>query len=154
MNERKDDEGFAERIRGDYRLTDDASRLSIDVIHGWLSREAYWATGRTREAVATSIAHSHLYGVVRADGEMVACARMLTDQVTFGWIGDVFVAEAHRGRGLATWMVGEIVEHWSAQDLRRIMLATRDAHGVYARVGFHALAHPERMMEIDRRPAL
>jgi len=144
---------FDEQVRGDYLLTDDARRLSTDVIHGWLSREAYWAKGRSREAVATSIAHSNLYGIVHASGEMVACARMLTDQVTFGWIGDVFVAEAHRGQGLATWMVGEIVEHWSARGVRRIMLATRDAHDVYAKVGFRALAHPERMMEIDRRPA-
>jgi predicted GNAT family acetyltransferase len=144
---------FDERRRGDYRLTDDAGQLSLDVMHAWLSREAYWARGRSREAVATSVAHSHLYGIVHVEGEMVACARMITDQVSFGWIGDVFVAEAHRGRGLATWMVGEIVEHWSAQGLHRIMLATRDAQGVYAKVGFQALAHPEHMMEIDRRPA-
>ena len=144
-------EDFEERVRGDYRMSADPRRLDVEVIHRWLSSEAYWARGRTREEVERSIAHSNLYGVVHDSGELVACARMVTDHVSFGWIGDVFVEASHRGRGLGGWMVGEIVEHWSARGVRRIMLATRDAHQVYARVGFTALAHPERMMEIDRR---
>jgi predicted GNAT family acetyltransferase len=147
-------EYFDERRRDEYCLTGDARRLSLDVIHGWLSTEAYWAKGRSRDAVVTSIEHSSLYGVVLATGETVACARVITDHVTFAWLGDVFVDAAHRGRGLATWMVGEIVTHWTQVGVRRFLLATRDAHAVYATVGFTSLAHPDRLMEIDRRGAV
>jgi len=143
---------FDDRFRDGYCVTADPSRLSVDVIHRWLSTEAYWAEGRSLEDVATSIAHSHFYGIVSDGGEMVACARMITDQVTYGWVCDVFVDAAQRGRGLGTWMVGEIVRYWTDRGVRRVVLATRDAHGVYAKVGFAPLAHPERMMEIDRRP--
>lgn len=142
---------FDARFMDAYCLTGDVQRLSLDVIYGWLSGEAYWAKGRSRSAFTTSIDHSYLYGVVSAAGETVACARMITDHVTFAWVGDVFVDAAHRGRGLGTWMVGEIVEHWTQVGVRRILLATRDAHEVYAKVGFTPLAHPERLMEIDRR---
>jgi len=142
---------FADRVRDDYCLTGDATRLSIDVIHHWLTTEAYWAQGRSADDVVASIAHSHLYGIVLPHGELVGCTRMITDGVTFGWVCDVFVASAHRGRGLGTWMVGEIVNHWTGAGVRRVLLATRDAHEVYARVGFTPLAHPERMMEVDHR---
>jgi N-acetylglutamate synthase-like GNAT family acetyltransferase len=143
---------FSDIIRDHYLLTADESRISISTIYRWLSTEAYWAQGRSREAVDTSIDNSYLYAVVTKDGQTVACARMITDHVTFGWVCDVFVDPAHRGRGLGSWMVGEIVDHWTNVGVRRILLATRDAHDVYAKVGFTPLAHPERMMEIDRRP--
>lgn len=100
-----------------------------------------------------SIDNSNLYAVVTDDGQTVACARIVTDRATFGWVSDVFVDTGHRGRGLASWMVGEIVDHWTTVGLRRVLLATRDAHDLYAKVGFTPLAHPERMMEIDRRAA-
>jgi len=145
-------ESFDDRFRGDYCLTGDARRLSIDVIHDWLAHEAYWARGRSIADVATSIAHSHLYGVVSRGGDLVACARMITDEVTFGWVCDVFVAAEHRAQGIGTWMVDEIVAHWTNVGVRRVLLATRDAHEVYAKVGFAPLAHPERMMEVDHRP--
>ncbi len=145
-------DNFEDRVRGEYCLTTDATRFSVDVIYGWLTAEAYWAQGRSREAVQTSIENSHLYGVVVPDGETVACTRVITDHVTFGWVCDVFVDTAHRGRGLGTWMVEEIVRHWSAVGVGRLLLATRDAHDVYAKVGFEPIAVPERFMEIDRRP--
>jgi GNAT superfamily N-acetyltransferase len=89
---------------------------------------------------------------VLPDGEMVAFARVITDQVTFAWVGDVFVVPTHRGMGLGKWMVGDVVQHWTNLGVRRVLLATRDAHEVYAKVGFTPLAHPERMMEVDHRP--
>lgn len=144
--------GFAERSRGEWVLTADRTKLSVATIYDWLSTQAYWATGRSRDMVETSIANSHLYGVITPAGDTVACARMITDQVTFGWVGDVFVDAAYRGRGLGTWMVGEIVQYWTEVGVLRILLATRDAHGVYEKIGFAPLAHPERMMQIDRRP--
>jgi GNAT superfamily N-acetyltransferase len=143
---------FPDRIRDGYLLTADESRISIPTIYRWLSTEAYWAQGRSREAVDTSIDNSYLYGIVTNDGQTVACARMITDHVTFGWVSDVFVDAAHRGRGLGSWMVAEIVDYWTSVGVRRVLLATRDAHDVYAKAGFTPLAHPKRMMEIDRRP--
>ena len=144
---------FPDSIRDEYCLTTDESRISIATIYRWLSTEAYWARGRSREAVDRSIENSYLYAVVTDEGRTVACARMVTDRATFGWVSDVFVDTGHRGRGLASWMVGEIVDHWTTVGVRRVLLATRDAHDLYAKVGFTPLAHPERMMEIDRRAA-
>jgi N-acetylglutamate synthase-like GNAT family acetyltransferase len=146
------DESFVDRVRDDFCLTADARRLSVDVIHGWLAHEAYWAKGRDRVAVETSLEHSYLYGILNSAGETVACARMITDHATFGWLCDVFVAATERGRGLGTWMVQEIVGHWMSVGVRRVLLGTRDAHEVYARVGFVPVSHPERLMQIDHRP--
>jgi GNAT superfamily N-acetyltransferase len=143
---------FEDRFRDEYCLTGDARRLPADAIHRWLTSEAYWARGRSVEDVARSIAHSYLYGIVLPDGEMVAFARVITDQVTFAWVGDVFVVPTRRGMGLGQWMVGDVVRHWTNLGVRRVLLATRDAHEVYAKVGFTPLAHPERMMEVDHRP--
>ena len=143
---------FDDRFLRDYCLTSDAARLSVDVIHRWLSTEAYWAEGRSRGAVATSIENSHLYGVVTPEGETIACTRVITDHVTFGWICDVFVEADYRGQGVGSWMVGEVVDYWTNVGVRRVLLATRDAHDVYATVGFVPLAVPDRFMEIDRRP--
>ena len=145
-------DSFDDRLRDGYCLSANPSRVAVEVIHQWLSTEAYWAAGRSLDDVVTSISQSNLYVVVSPEGEAVACARMVTDQVNFGWVCDVFVDAAYRGRGIGTWMVGEVVDHWLARGVRRVLLATRDAHEVYARVGFTPLAHPERMMEVDRRP--
>ena len=145
------DQRFEDRVRDDDCLTADAHRLSIDVIHGWLTHEAYWAKDRDRAAVETSLENSYLYGVLNSEGATIACARMITDHATFGWLCDVFVDATERGRGLGTWMVQEIVDHWMRVGVRRVLLGTRDAHEVYARVGFVPLAHPERLMQIDHR---
>lgn len=144
---------FPDRSRNDYLLTADAARISVETIHRWLSTEAYWAQGRSHEAVATSIENSFLYAIVNNAAQTVACVRIITDHVTFAWVSDVFVDAAHRGRGLGSWMVGEVVDYWTGLGVRRVLLATRDAHEVYAKVGFTPLAHPERMMEVDRRAA-
>ena len=142
---------FAERQRGGYRLSARREDISLETMYQFLSTQAYWAVGRTREAVETSVENSHLYGVLDAAGATVAFCRVVTDQATFAWLCDVFVDPAHRGEGLGTWMVGEVVDHWVARGVSRMLLGTRDAHEVYARVGFTPLAHPERMMNIDRR---
>lgn len=143
---------FTERIRGDLCLTDDVNRVSLEVVSGWLSTEAYWALGRSREAIELSVEHSYLYGVVGPRDETVACVRVVTDRATFAWVCDVFVDEARRGEGIGTWMVREVTDHWSELGVTRILLATKDAHGVYAKLGYSPLAHAERFMEIDRRP--
>lgn len=119
-------------------------------MHGWLAEESYWAAGRPRDVVERSFAASLGLGVYDGEGQ-VAVARAVTDGATFAWVCDVFVDAGHRGRGIGTWLMAAVTEHLQRQGVSRIVLATRDAHAVYAGVGFSPLAAPERWMEIDRR---
>jgi GNAT superfamily N-acetyltransferase len=135
-----------------YVLDDDPGRLDRDVLEQWLSHEAYWALGRTRKEIDASIAGSWPFGVFDNDAAMVGFARVITDRVTFAWLCDVFVAASVRGRGVGTWMVAEVAAAVRATGVPRQVLATRDAHEVYATSGFTPLAAPERWMEIDTRP--
>lgn len=131
-------------------VSTDERRLQIDVVHGYLAR-SYWAPGIAREKVERSIERSLGFGVYEeASGRQVGFARVVSDFTTFAWIGDVFVLEEARGQGLATWLMEVIVAHESLQGLRRWVLATRDAHGLYEKVGFRAVEKPAEYME--RRP--
>jgi GNAT superfamily N-acetyltransferase len=138
-------------ISTDYRLSEDPAELDLDRIYRWISQEAYWAKGRERDAVERSFANSCPVGLYGPTGQ-VAVARMVSDQATFAWLCDVFVDAAHRGRGL-----GSRIAHWAVdwaerRGIPRIVLATLDAHEVYANAGFTPLTHPQRWMQIDRRP--
>lgn len=134
-----------------YQLSTDPDRLDLDRVHHWLSTDAYWALGRERETVARAFAGSIGFGVYRPeDGRQVAVARVVTDRATFAWLCDVYVDPAQRGRGLGTWLAGAARDHLAELGVRRIVLATNDAHGVYAQVGF-APVDPTRWMEYDRR---
>jgi len=126
-------------------LSDDKARLQVDRIHGWLA-SSYWSPGIERWRVEKAIANSHCLGAYR-DGEQVGYARAITDHATFAWIADVWVDEPARGQGLGRRMVQWFLDHPDIRDLRRIALATADAHGVYAALGFHALLRPDRYME-------
>lgn len=126
-------------------LSDDRSRLQMDRVHGWLA-SSYWSPGISRALVDRAMRGSHALGAY-SDGVQVGYARMITDAATFGWIADVWVDEAARGQGLGRRMVRWFVDHPDYAVLRRIGLATRDAHGVYAALGFHALLRPETYME-------
>ncbi len=139
----------AERRADGYEIRPDG--LDVDRIHHWLSTDAYWSPGRTRETVEATLAASTALGAFAPDGGQVAFARAVTDGATFAWIADVYVDRAHRGRGLGTWLVGTLCARLRERGVYRLVLATRDAHGVYARLGFGPLARPERWMEIDRR---
>lgn len=143
-----------DRQREGYVLSTDPARVDVDRVHRWLSVQSYWATGISHDVVARSLTGSAPYAVFAgADAaEQVAFARVVTDGATFAWICDVFVDEAHRGRGLGGWLVDSIVEDLSAQGIPRFLLATRDAHEVYRRSGFAALEGASRYMEIDHRP--
>ncbi len=123
--------------------------LDTDRIYEWLSTDAYWAVGRPREAVERSLANSLCLGVFAPAGEQVAIARAVTDLATFAWIADVYVDRAHRARGIGTWLVGSLGEELRDRGVPRLLLATRDAHGVYASLGYSPLAHPDRWMEMD-----
>ena len=126
-------------------LSDDASRLQIDRIHGWLA-SSYWSPGIERALVERAIAGSHCLGAYQDDTQ-VGFARMITDHATFAWLADVWVEESVRGQGLGRRMVGWFLDHPSFAGLRRIGLVTADAHGVYEALGFHALLRPDRYME-------
>lgn len=131
--------------RDEFTITTDPSRLDIDVIHEFLAH-SYWASGIPRDVVERSIANALCFGVFAGRGQ-VGFARVVTDYATFAYVGDVFVLEPWRGRGLSKWLMRTILEHPRLQGLRRWSLLTRDAHGLYAQVGFTPLADPSRWME-------
>ncbi|WP_433718135.1 GNAT family N-acetyltransferase [Actinoplanes sp. CA-051413] len=142
---------MGDRRRDDYVLTTDAARVDVGRVHRWLCDESYWAAGRDYDVVGRSIEGSLPYSVFHGS-EQVAFARIVTDGATFAWICDVFVAADHRGRGLGGWLVDSIVEDLTGRGVARLMLATKDAHDVYRRVGFTGLEGADRFMELDRRP--
>jgi GNAT superfamily N-acetyltransferase len=132
--------------RDGYTVSDDRWRIDRDVVHGFLA-ESYWAAGITREVVERSVRHSLCFGIFH-DGGQVGFARVVTDHATFAYLADVFVLPAHRGRGLAAWMMECILAHPDLQGLRRFLLATRDAHGLYSRFGFAPPRNAAVWMEI------
>lgn len=136
----------SKRVDG-YVITTDPERVDLDVVWGFL-RGSYWSPGIARDVVARGVANSIPFSVFDAAGDQVAFARVVTDRSRFAWLGDVFVLQAHRGRGLGVWLVETVVTHPDLAGLRMV-LATADAHGLYERFGF-AAADASRMME--RRP--
>lgn len=130
----------------DIELSDDTSRLDIARIHAWLA-SSYWTPGVERAQVERQIAGSHCLGAYLADGTQVGFARVISDRASFAWLADVWVDEAARGQGLGRRMVGWFLDNPDYADIRRFGLVTRDAHGVYAKLGFTPLSRPERMME-------
>ena len=129
-----------------YEISTDPARLDIDAIHAFLT-QSYWSPGIPRATVARAIANSLCFGVFW-QGQQVGFARMVTDKTTFAYLCDVYVLEAHRGHGLAKRLMDHVMKHPDLQGLRRMMLATRDAHGLYAQYGFTALGAPDSIMEV------
>ena len=129
-----------------YEISTDPARFDVDAIHAYLT-QSYWSPGIPRATVARAIANSLCFGVFW-QGQQVGFARMVTDKTTFAYLCDVYVLEAHRGRGLSKQLMAHVMKHPDLQGLRRMMLATRDAHGLYAQYGFTPLAAPDRIMEI------
>jgi GNAT superfamily N-acetyltransferase len=132
--------------RGDLAISTDPSRLDRSLIARFLAG-SYWAKGIPQEVVDQSIEGSLCFGLYRGQ-KQVGFARVITDYATFAYLADVFVVETSRGEGLGVWMMEVIMGHPSLQNLRRWMLATRDAHGLYEKFGWRSLESPERMMEI------
>ncbi|MEV0189980.1 GNAT family N-acetyltransferase [Kitasatospora purpeofusca] len=130
-----------------YEISTDPARLDAALIHRWLSEDAYWALGRSREKQDLAIAGSLNFGVYeRASGTQLGYARVVTDRATFAWLCDVYIAPAARGRGLGTALAAAVRDHLAPYGLRRLLLATADAHEVYAKVGFEPMAKPEKWM--------
>lgn len=139
-------------MHDDLEFSDDPARLDRDRIHAWLSEESYWAMGRPRARQDAAIEASRNFGVYdRATGEQLGYARVVTDGATFAWLCDVFVATGARGRGIGVALVEGVVAALEPLGLRRIMLATADAHGLYEKFGFAPLAIPERYLERSAR---
>lgn len=133
-----------ETNKDNYIISTDPAKLDIEAIADML-RRAYWAQGRTREMIARYVQHSLVFGIYH-EGRQVGLARVVSDYTTFAWLCDVFIHEDHRGRGLGKWLMETIHAHPDLQGLRRWMLATRDAHGLYEQFGWTLLDHPERWM--------
>jgi len=131
-----------------YVLSTDAGLLDFEVIYGFVS-QSYWAKNIPRVLVERMIKNAFCFGVYH-HGKQVAFARVITDCTTFAYLADVFVLPEHRGRGLSKTLVGTIVAHPDLQGIRRWMLITLDAHGLYEQFGFKPPAHPERHMEIHQ----
>ena len=134
-----------------YVITDDPARIDVDAVHAELAR-SYWSPGIPKDVVAKGIAGSLPFSLLAPGGEQAGFARVVTDRATYGYLADVYVADAHRGRGLGKWLVACIVEHPDLQGLRRFALATADAHGLYARFGFAAPSDPSIHMFRERAP--
>jgi len=128
-------------------ISDDPALLDRAFICDFLRERSYWAREVTREIVDRSVENSLCFGVY-LDGRQIGFARVVTDFATFAWLADVFIVEEKRGQGFSKKLVAAVLAHPKLQGLRRFMLGTRDAHGLYARFGFKPLAHPERFMEI------
>ncbi|HEU0002004.1 MAG TPA: GNAT family N-acetyltransferase [Ktedonobacteraceae bacterium] len=131
--------------QSEYLISTDKERLDIATIHGFLTT-SYWAAGVPIEIVKRSIEHSLNFGLFQSD-QQIGFARVITDYTTFAYLADVFILEPFRGQGLSKWLMQVIIDHPDLQGLRRWLLFTRDAHGLYRQVGYTSLANPERVME-------
>ena len=129
-----------------YEITCDNARLDVEAIHSFLSK-SYWSPGIPRAVVERAIANSLCFGVLH-HGQQVGFARVITDRATFAYLSDVYILAEHRGKGLSRRLLEQIIRHPELQGLRRMLLATRDAHALYAKFGFQPLAAPDLIMEI------
>ena len=147
----EEDDGDApiEVARGTYVVSTDKTRIDVAAVHAFLTN-TYWSPGIPIETVRRAIAGALCFGIYHG-AEQVGFARVITDRATYAYLSDVYVLDAHRGRGLATWMMEVIMTHPALQGLRRFALSTRDAQALYRQFGFVTVANPDRQMEILRR---
>jgi len=132
----------------EYEISADEHRLDIATIHEYLA-QSYWSPGVPRAVVERAIEGSLCFGVFH-QRKQVGFARVVTDKATFAYLADVFILESHRGKGLSKRLMGVVFAHPDLQGLRRFMLATKDAHGLYKQFGFTELTNPARFMELHR----
>jgi GNAT superfamily N-acetyltransferase len=135
--------------KGNFTISTDKSKLNIDYIHRFLSHESYWAADIPPDIVQKSIDHSLCFGMYEGR-KQIGFARIITDQATFGYLADVFIDVDYRGKELSKWLMQVISELPFMPHLRRLMLATKDAHGLYKQFGFTPITFPERFMQVHR----
>lgn len=133
-----------------YTISNDKAKLDVEMVHDFLSKEAYWSKGIPMEKVKESIAHSLCFGVYDGNRQ-VGFARVISDYATVAYLGDVFILPAYRSKGLSKMLMNSIMQHPSLQGLRRWILLTGDAHGLYRQFGWSSIADPVRWMEIYDR---
>jgi GNAT superfamily N-acetyltransferase len=138
--------------RGAFLISTDPTLLDLPLIHDYLSNHSYWADDRPLDVVRRSLDNSLCFGLYEHH-QQIGLARVVTDRATFAWLCDVFVLENHRGQGLSKWLIECVLTYPALQGLRRFILATRDAHGLYERYGFTPLADPTRFMEVFQHSA-
>jgi len=134
-------------VKGEYAVSTDRQRLDLPFIHAYLSGESYWCQGIPFERVEMAADHSLNFGLYHQDRQ-IGYARIITDYARVAYLADVFIITDYRGRGLAKWLMAQIMAHPDLQGLRRWMLHTRDAHGLYRGFGWGDMAKPETYMEI------
>jgi GNAT superfamily N-acetyltransferase len=139
-----------QQFAGEYEISSDTNRLNVEVIHNFLAKESYWSKGIPRAVVERAIQHSLCFGMYHQTAQ-VGFARVVTDRSTFALLADVFILSAHRGKGLSKLLMRCVVGHEDLQGLRRLLLLTSDAHGLYRQFGFKELGDPSRFMEILRQ---
>ena len=138
-------------VKNNYLISTDKSKIDIDYVHDFLSK-SYWSPGVDIQVVKKAMEGSLCFGIYESDkqtlsaGRQVGYARMITDKATFAYMADVFIDENYRGKGLGKWLVEMILAHPHLQGLRRILLATKDAHKLYEQCGFTSINNPERFM--------
>lgn len=135
-------------VSDNFIISTDKQKLQIEIIHEYLCTQSYWAKNISLSTVKRSIEGSVCFGLYDQD-KQVGFARVITDGATFGYLADVFILKEYRGKGLAKWMLQEILAYKAFQNFRRWMLATKDAHRLYEQVGFKALSKPERFMQYN-----
>ncbi|WP_394390308.1 GNAT family N-acetyltransferase [Shewanella woodyi] len=130
-----------------YRISTEFSEMDIDVIHGFVS-ESYWAKGIPKSVLKKALMNSLCFGVFTDDNAQIGFGRLITDRATYAYLADVFILDEYRGLGLSKALMTNIVSHPDLQGLRRMVLATRDAHGLYAKFGFEPVPNPETLMQV------
>ena len=130
-----------------YRISSKLEEMNLAVVHQFISN-SYWSKNIPIEIFEKALSNSLCFGIFSSDDSQVGFARMITDKATYAYLADVFVLDQHRGQGLSKFLIKEILAHPELQGLRRIVLATRDAHGLYEQFGFKALATPTIFMEV------
>lgn len=131
--------------RNGFELSTDPAQMDLDAIHDFIS-QSYWGQGRSKEVMVRAMHNAICFGVFR-DGVQVAFARVITDKAVFAYLADVFVHPAWRGQGLSKWILEAVNAHPDLQEIKRFLLETRDAHGLYAQYGFTKPANPSIYME-------
>jgi GNAT superfamily N-acetyltransferase len=132
-----------------YRISGQFDELDLNAVYRFIST-SYWAQEIPKARLEKALANSLCFGVFTQQNEQVGFARMITDYATFAYLADVYIEPQHRGIGLSKWLMSEIHSHPELQHLRRMLLATRDAHGLYQQYGYQPLSHPNTFMEIWR----
>lgn len=147
-------------LQDDFMISTDKSKIDISVVYNYLSKESYWAKNIPMAIVQKAIEGAFCFGIYKKEngsaqesilhtGTQVGFARVITDKATFGYLADVFILEAYRGKGLGKWLMKEIMKHPELQGFRGWMLGTKDAHSLYEQFGFKRLLHSERIMRLS-----